>query len=771
MILVHDSGFRILKLNQAVVQRLGSSVGDIVFQLCRQVLPGGGDKWQHCPYCEHAEDNVVAEGPDPCFGGYSIVSTSSFAEGGSFHGTIHVIRDTTERRAAEERYRLLFEQAQEGVFISTAEGRLVDCNQAFIRMLGYETREQVLALDVRDTYVLPTQREAFCEAMRERGFVSNYEVDVRRKDGTVLHALENSFATRTASGQIDRFQGFLLDVTEKRRAEDEVRRRNRELHALNAIAVITAQSFDLDEILNTALRHVTDLFAAHTGAVYLMDNDNVLQRRAAFGHRNPSALLEVHLPPDFMQHVRKSHLEVVTHQALEQMPEAVGDYVRQEGLRRWIWVVMWTNDVIVGVLGIGSRDERNFSETDQHLMTGIARQLATTVEKVRLYEETCRAYDNLRRTQEQLLQSEKMSAIGQLISGVAHELNNPLTAILGYAQLLESEPLSDRSRDFVAKLFKQAQRTQRLVQNLLSFARQRKPEKKQVNLRRVIEDTLTLRDFDLNLHNVRVICDLEPELPAVVADAHQIEQVFLNIINNAVDAMLEHARGGTLSVKCYRRERHVCVEFHDSGPGIRETNKVFDPFYTTKGVGKGTGLGLSICYGIVKEHAGDIVALNHPEGGALFRVVLPALEHAAVEAPQEVPRHLPPLSGRILLVDDEEAVLEFEREALAGAGAQVVAVTSGEQAIHRLQKEKFDAVLVDSAMPGGYTGIDLYRWVAANLPGQEQNIILAVSNIRDLETRRFLAEARVHHIEKPFQVADLISIARSLLTRAQEAAH
>jgi two-component system NtrC family sensor kinase len=432
---------------------------------------------------------------------------------------------------------------------------------------------------------------------------------------------------------------------------------------------------------------------------------------------------------------------------------------------------MWTNDVIVGVLGIGSRDERNFSETDQHLMTGIARQLATTVEKVRLYEETCRAYDNLRRTQEQLLQSEKMSAIGQLISGVAHELNNPLTAILGYAQLLESEPLSDRSRDFVAKLFKQAQRTQRLVQNLLSFARQRKPEKKQVNLRRVIEDTLTLRDFDLNLHNVRVICDLEPELPAVVADAHQIEQVFLNIINNAVDAMLEHARGGTLSVKCYRRERHVCVEFHDSGPGIRETNKVFDPFYTTKGVGKGTGLGLSICYGIVKEHAGDIVALNHPEGGALFRVVLPALEHAAVEAPQEVPRHLPPLSGRILLVDDEEAVLEFEREALAGAGAQVVAVTSGEQAIHRLQKEKFDAVLVDSAMPGGYTGIDLYRWVAANLPGQEQNIILAVSNIRDLETRRFLAEARVHHIEKPFQVADLISIARSLLTRAQEAAH
>ena len=270
MILVHDSSFRILKLNRAVVRRLGSAVADVVFQLCEQVLPGARDKWKLCPYCEHAPAEV-AEGPDPCFGGYSIVSTSSFAEGGSFHGTIHVIRDTTERRAVEERYRLLFEQAQEGVFISTPEGRLLDCNQAFVRMLGYDHPEQMLALDVRDTYVSPAQREAFCEAMREHGFVRNYEVDVRRKDGTVLHALENSFATRDASGQIDRFQGFLLDVTEKRRAENEVRRRNRELQALNAIAVVTAQSFDLDEILNTALRQVIDLFAAHTGAVYLMD--------------------------------------------------------------------------------------------------------------------------------------------------------------------------------------------------------------------------------------------------------------------------------------------------------------------------------------------------------------------------------------------------------------------------------------------------------------------------------------------------------------------
>jgi len=769
MVLVHDSDFRILKLNRAVVQRLGVAISDVMFHPCDKVLPGAGAKWQQCPYCEHARANF-GEGPDPCFGGYSIVSTSSFTEGGAYRGTIHVIRDTTERRAAEERYRLLFEQVQEGVFVSTPQGRILECNQAFANMLGYQRREEVLALDIaRDMFKSLEQRQSFCALMNERGFVRNYEVDLKRKDGTILHALENSFVTRDAAGNIDRYQGFLLDVTEKRHAEDAIRRRNRELHALNAIAVIAAQSFDLDEILNTALRHVVDIFAAHTGAAYLMDNSSVLHRRAGYGQQAPSAYADIALPPEFLQRIRDTRVEVVTEAELDSMPEVISEYVRSEGLRRWIWVIMRTSDVVVGVLGIGSREEHRFSETDQHLMVAIARQLATTIEKVRLYEETCRAYENLRRTQEQLLQSEKMSAIGQLISGVAHEINNPLTAILGYAQLLENEGLGERALDFVGKLFKQAQRTQRLVHNLLSFARQRKPEKKQVDIRQVLDDTLALRDFDLKLHNFKVTCDVAPDLPAVIADAHQMEQVFLNVINNAVDAMLEHQQGGTLSVKGYAQTGHVCIEFRDSGPGIREPKKVFDPFYTTKGVGKGTGLGLSICYGIVKEHGGDIVALNSPEGGALFRILLPACASAPVDTPAESSRYVPPLSGRVLLVDDEEAVLEFEREALAGAGAEVVAVSSGEQAIQRLRQEKFDAMLVDSAMPGGWSGMELYRWVAANLPGAEKNIIFTISDSRDSETGSFCKQESVSCIVKPFQVADLIAATRSLLSRPEKA--
>src|SRR5215510_3864045 len=175
-------------------------------------------------------------------------------------------------------------------------------------------------------------------------------------------------------------------------------------------------------------------------------------------------------------------------------------------------MILWRKDQILGVLGTSTRSEREFGPADQNVMVAVGRQLATTIDKIQLYEETRKAYDGLRRTQEQLLQSEKMSAVGQLISGVAHELNNPLTAVLGYSQLLENEEMSPKARDFINKIFRQAQRTHRIVQSLLSFARQRKPQKQRVDLQRVVEDTLLLRDYDLKLNNIGVERDYDLRL-------------------------------------------------------------------------------------------------------------------------------------------------------------------------------------------------------------------------------------------------------------------
>ena len=412
-----------------------------------------------------------------------------------------------------------------------------------------------------------------------------------------------------------------------------------------------------------------------------------------------------------------------------------------------------------------SKEDRHYTSNDENLLVAIGRQLATTIEKVRLYEETCRAYEDLRRTQEQLLQSEKMSAVGQLIAGVAHELNNPLTAILGYAQLLESEGLDHKSADYVRKLFKQAQRTHRVVQNLLSFARQRKPQKQEVDLRECLEETLALREYDLKVNNITLERNIPEDLPSVVADPHQLEQVFLNIVNNALDAMVESSGSGVLKVNVFRKDAFVCVEFADSGPGIKDPNRIFDPFYTTKSVGKGTGLGLSICYGIVKEHGGEIVARNRDEGGATIEVRLLASEKTAVPELVSAARRESVLHGRVLLVEDEEAVMEFERDVLVGAGADVTTSMSVHDTQDRLRQNSFDVIVMNGRMPGGISAREMYEWIAKNRPGQEKGLLLTFSTMTDAETRSFLQEQTVASLAKPFEVADLIAQVRTLSQR------
>jgi two-component system NtrC family sensor kinase len=778
IILAHDAEFRIIKANQILLEQLQLASADVIGGSCESVLPHGLGSWTGCPYCARGGEEI-SEGADLCFGGFSVVSTASYAEQGNQQkGTIHIVRDITERRSAEEKYRLLFEQVQEGVYVATPRGRLLDCNDAFVHMLGYEKQEELLALNLdEDIRVDAGQRDAFRREIDQQNYVRNFEVTMRRKNGTLLLAAESSFATRDAAGRVERYQGFVLDVTEKRRAEDEMRRRNRELNALNAMAVVATQSFDLDEILNLTLRQVVSLFGAESGAVYLSDSDApTYRRRAAWGprSRDKSRPAEISFAEGFGDLVMRSRAEVITAEYLPHLTGPVAEFIRSDSDGAWIWVLFWGKDSPIGMMGLRSHAEYEYSTGEENLMVAISRQLATTIEKVRLYEETCKAYEDLRRTQEQLLQSEKMSAVGQLIAGVAHELNNPLTAILGYAQLLESEGLNERAQDYVGKMFKQAQRTHRVVQNLLSFARQRRPERSEVDIRKVLEETLTLRDYDLKVNKIVVEKDLGAEAALVVADPHQLEQVFLNIINNAVDAVLETGRTGKLKIRVYCEKSDVCVQIADDGPGIKDPKRIFDPFYTTKNVGKGTGLGLSICYGIVKEHGGDITAHNGSEGGAVIEVRLPmaVAPGAMVEAvPVAPPKRQGAIQGRVLLVEEEEAVLEFERDVLIGAGANVVTASRSEDVKTRLLSEPFDAVIMSGKMPSDWNAKEAYVWLKQNCSHMQDHVLFTFSNgVEPGGERAFLQENNVPYLVKPFEVAELISQARRLLQKAQAAA-
>jgi two-component system NtrC family sensor kinase len=629
-ILVHDAEPRLLRLNPALARRLGRSVAELTGLPLALALP---NSQKGCPYCR-LERHAGSEINDPCFGGYSLVSTSSYMEDrGGEVGTVHIICDRTERREAEERYRLLFESMQEGVFVSTPQGSLIDCNPAFASMLGYESRAEILSIDIGSQLFLSAEhRAAYSAEMANLGQLRNYELALCRKDGSVITFLENSFAIRDAQQNIERYQGFLLDITEKKRAEEEMKRHNRELNALNAMATIANRTFDLNEILQNTRRWTTELFRQECDILLFdLDTGRLVQSETSRQEWDREGMRRI-VEEELKTYLSQTHPEMITEQDMPHLPLPAQSWIAAHGYQSFIAVMMYSQHKTMGILFITSSTQAQFSETDRSLALAIARQLSSSLEKVQLYGETARAYDNLRDTQQQLLQSEKMSAIGQLISGVAHELNNPLTAILGYAQLLEAEPIGERAQDFVRKLYRQTQRTHRVVQNLLSFSRQRKPLQSQVDLRRVLEDTLTLREFDLKLNNVVVQREYEPSIPFITGDAHQLEQVFLNIINNSVDAIMDSAQSGTLHVKIYQKDSCVCMEFRDSGPGLKDPSKIFDPFYTTKKIGKGTGLGLSICYGIVKEHRGEIRAFNHEDRGAVFLLKLPITSPSLTQA-------------------------------------------------------------------------------------------------------------------------------------------
>ncbi|HEY6768452.1 MAG TPA: GAF domain-containing protein [Candidatus Sulfotelmatobacter sp.] len=774
IIVAHDADFRIIKANQALLEHLGRSSSDVLGNTCESVLPRQLDSWKDCPYCARGDDEEFTEGADPCFGGFSAVSTAShFEQGSQQRGVIHVVRDVTDRRSAEEKYRLLFEQVQEGVYVATPTGRLLDCNDAFVQMLGYSRREELMVLNLHSEICVDEhQRDSFRREVDLHNFVRNFESTLRRKDGSLMLAAESTFATRNSSGEVERYQGFVLDMTEKRRAEDEMRRRNRELNALNAMAVVATQSFDLDEILNLTLRQVVSLFGAESGSVYLSDTDApTYRRRASWGprSRDKARPSEISLPEGFGDLVMRSRTEVITAEYLPHLPARVVEFIRSETDRSWIWLLFWGKDNPIGIMGLCSHLGYQYSSNEESLLVAISRQLATTIEKVRLYEETCRAYEDLRQTQEQLLQSEKMSAVGQLIAGVAHELNNPLTAILGYAQLLESEGLNQRASEYVAKLFKQAQRTHRVVQNLLSFARQRKPQRDEVDLRRVLDETLALREYDLKVNNICIEKEVPKEPAPVIADPHQIEQVFLNIVNNAVDAILEGGRPGTLKVRVLLEHAHVCTQFADDGPGFKDAKRIFDPFYTTKGVGKGTGLGLSICYGIVKEHGGDITAHNGPDGGAIVEVRLPLATHQVV-TPQIPPvmlrRREEVVGGRVLLLEEEEAVMEFERDVLTGAGTEVVTARKSDEVRTRLLSEAFNAVIMNGRIAGDWNAKEAYAWLKDHCAPMEKRVLFTFSTaLEPGDTRQFLRDNNIPYLVKPFEVGDLLTHVRTLLQK------
>jgi two-component system, cell cycle sensor histidine kinase and response regulator CckA len=371
-----------------------------------------------------------------------------------------------------------------------------------------------------------------------------------------------------------------------------------------------------------------------------------------------------------------------------------------------------------------------------------------------------------KRMEQQLLQSEKLSAVGTMISGVAHELNNPLTSIIGNAQLLSKRELPEHIRTKIDVILRESKRSAKIVGGLLAFAREHKPERRMIDINEVLAESLKLREYDLKVSSIEVRASLFENLPETYADPYQLQQVFVNLINNARDALAGQEMAA-LSISTYRKGDKILIEFDDNGPGIPDglISRIFDPFFTTKDVGKGTGLGLSMSYGIVREHNGMISVESKPGKGTKFIITLPIIMGThAKEKESKTTVKASPGSISLLVVDDEASLRTFLSEALTEAGFLVEKASTGEEAIDLLAKNKYDALISDIKMPG-INGRELHNYIRKHNPEIAEKIIFITGDVLNKETESFLRITNNRFIEKPFNVDTLIAMLNDMLSK------
>jgi PAS domain S-box-containing protein len=647
---------------------------------------------------------------------------------GEVQGITVLGRDISALRKNEARFTELFESLQEGIYITTPDGAILDVNPALVRMLGYDSKEEVLKRHVGEIFVDRAERKSVKDQIERQPMVQGQEITLIRKDGTSIVCLNTAAAVRDNSGRVVRYQGALMDITERREMEHR-------LHQQQEFASRLVDSFpDLILVLDTT-GHYT-FVSPRCKDVLGYDVEDT--RQMEFGGRTH---------PEDLPLVLSLYKDMLSG---KQAFGSIEVRVRHK-------------------LGDWRRIRFNFSPLSDE---------KGSIEGVVL---SGRDVTDLKRLEEQLIQAEKLAAMGQMLAGVAHELNNPLTAILGATELLRERPgTDDATRRQLELTHRQARRAARIVQNLLEFSRPASPQKKAVDLSNLLERTLQLHEHSLRRNNIEVDSHLPADLPGVIGDANQLIQVFLNLITNAEQAIREVRDSGRIQIRAGRIGKQVTITVQDDGVGIRPEGlpKIFDPFYTTKRPGGGTGLGLSICMSIIREHGGNIEAETLPAGGSAFTIYLPAATGQAPESPSSAletailsPETLRAasdiLKGRsVLVLDDEESIRILLHESLSAQGLHVDCAANVEEALAHLGHSRFDVFLCDLHLSsGGYT-VD-GREAASRIlevAGKQKPVLIYMTGDLIESVPGVAAGSEPDCLQKPFRISDVLALLRGVLS-------
>ncbi len=583
-------------MNSAMIEQFGNGIG----KKCHQVINQTDDK---CPWCVSDEvfkgQKISREVYVPLINKTYFMTEIPFENEDGTIFKLSIYRDISERkkrkeelRASEANFTNLFEHVACGVFISSKEGKFLNANHALLDMLAYDNKEEFLNIDIaNDLYVKPEERQKFKKMIERDGRVIDWEVEFRRKDGSTVPVLLTGHVRYDQQGNVVGYEGLNIDISQRKLMERQLKE---------------AHDF-INKIIQSSPNAITATDMKGNILIWNRASEETIGYKATdvIGKMNIQKIYPDEMARKVMQMLRSPENGGVGR--LNAYPMV---YMRQDG------------EVIEGSLSAAI------------IYDSSGKEIATVGSFVDLKErlEMERA---LRRTQEQLLQSEKLAAMGRLTSQIAHELNNPLYGIMNTLELLKTEiaPQSKR-RKVLEMALSETMRLSELLRKMLSFSKPDQEEKQAVDVNTVIDEILLLHEKQLQENDIKIKTEFAKALPNIRASKNQLRQVFLNLVANARDAM---PSGGTLSVRTSADPGNIAIGLSDTGTGIKEEHikKIFDSFFTTKGSVKGVGLGLSVCYGFIKDHGGDVQVQSQPGEGTTFTITFPILQESAVEQEEQ----------------------------------------------------------------------------------------------------------------------------------------